>query len=1355
MIWASLTNLNAQQSTTYDLRLQSGNIEMPENIRDFNKTVSVKKTEEIDNRYYRFLQFFEIPSKADHRAIEATGIKLLDYIPNYTYIASIPTQVDEATLLELGVRSILEISESYKIGPNLEVSPWGTWAENRNMIEVHIKYHKDIAQDAIFDYCRADKIVILEANGHNNFLTALVDKDDVFDLAQLPYIAFVDLAPEPGEPEDTQGRALHRANAIDVDYSGGRSYTGEGVAVLTRDDGDVGPHIDFEGRLFNINTTGGGTHGDGVSGIFAGAGNLNPSYKGMASGSDLYVIDYQANFLDNTMDLHFDNGVLVTNSSYSNGCNAGYTNTTATVDQQVFENPTLLHVFSAGNSNNNECGYGAGDQWGNITGGHKQGKNVIATANLFNDGILVNSSSRGPAYDGRIKPDIAANGANHISTDPNNTYEPFGGTSGASPGIAGITAMLHEAYREYNGGEIAESALLKATLLNTANDLGNPGPDFRFGWGHVNALRAAQTIEEGRHMTEMIVQDGANTHTLNIPENVAYARVMLYWSDPEAVPDVAISLINDLDFEVTTPMGNIVYPWILDPTPDPSLLDLPATTGEDHLNNVEQIALTSPEAGDYTFTVNGTTIPFGDVKYYIVYDYIYEDEITVIYPHGGEGLEPGEEHIIHWDAFGEDGEFTLEYSTDNGMSWDLINTTGGESRLYFWDIPDELSGQCFVRVSRDGASAQNEVAFSIMDIPTNLDVISACPDYIRVKWDAVDGATGYDVFALGEKYMDSVGTTTELLFDIPTNGGDPSADHWYSVRAIGDDGLRSRRAVAEFYNDGLFACNLGTDVGLTSLISPNVNFISGCEAFVSDVEIEIFNGGALTLTDINVGYQVNNEPAVSEILSITLESFESYTHIFSEPLNIMDGGELEFKVWASVANDEFVANDTAFQDITSTIYPGTGEPIEYTEDFEDAAPPVYWSIINPDDGLTWEVREDIIGADGSPTTTMFVDNYFYNSSGQEDVLASVPIDLTDPSIENPALTFDLAYAPYNLTTWFDAMRIDVYSDCGEQFEGTVYFKEADVLATVPPTTSVFEPGSSNDWRNEMISLADYVGSAITIQFINITGYGNSLYLDNINIFQAEAPVADLSVSSEVICQGESVIFTSNSTGGGLTEDWDFGVGAFPPTASGAGPHFVTYNDAGNISYTLTVTNSGGSDVVSGAIEVAPLPVPDFSFAADDQGNVNFTDLSANGTSYSWDFGDGSGPSTDQNPTHTYAEDGDYTVTFSVSNDCGTEFFTQVVSIIINGVRTLDPSILTTLLPNPATGKTTLKIEGLATGELNLQLMDVIGRNLANINLTNQGDLFQHTFDLSDYASGLYFVKIEAKEGSRMLKLVVQ
>ena len=74
-----------------------------------------------------------------------------------------------------------------------------------------------------------------------------------------------------------------------------------------------------------------------------------------------------------------------------------------------------------------------------------------------------------------------------MSTNENNTYQSFGGTSGAAPNIVGIAATLYQAYQENNGGTLPEAALIKATMLNTANDLGNVGPDYKFGWGHVNS----------------------------------------------------------------------------------------------------------------------------------------------------------------------------------------------------------------------------------------------------------------------------------------------------------------------------------------------------------------------------------------------------------------------------------------------------------------------------------------------------------------------------------------------------------------------------------------------------------------------------------------------------------------------------------------------------------------------------------------------------------------------------------------------------------------------------------------------------------------------------------------------------
>ena len=159
-------------------------------------------------------------------------------------------------------------------------------------------------------------------------------------------------------------------------------------------------------------------------------------------------------------------------------------------------------------------------------------KNVIATANVYYNGTLVPSSSRGPASDGRIKPDIAAHGNGQISTDPNNIYNAGGGTSAAAPGISGVLAQLYQAYKELNYGIVPKSGLLKACLLNTAQDYGNAGPDFSYGWGIVNALKALKVLEENRYQDSLI--DNGDIHNINftIPEGTKEARIMLYWMDP-------------------------------------------------------------------------------------------------------------------------------------------------------------------------------------------------------------------------------------------------------------------------------------------------------------------------------------------------------------------------------------------------------------------------------------------------------------------------------------------------------------------------------------------------------------------------------------------------------------------------------------------------------------------------------------------------------------------------------------------------------------------------------------------------------------------------------------------------------
>ncbi|MEM9986721.1 MAG: S8 family serine peptidase, partial [Bacteroidota bacterium] len=469
--------------------LRTGEERFPANLSAF-LAQEPSPAEWVEGRYYRFIQFQATPTAAVHRRLAELDVKLLEYIPKATYLASLPVGLDRQALADLQIHSVLKPQGMQKIAPLLMEGAFPDWALEGQDIHLVVAFPQDLAPETGAKLLAAWGASMDKAPTYDGTVEVMINVNQIFALADLPYVTWVEAISPPGEPEDRGGRALSRANVISPNFGPGVSYDGTGIRVMVRDDGSVGPHIDFEGRI-KLNVVGGGigTHGDGVASMMAATGNLNPKASGTAPGAEIYVLNYESTFTDNTLALHQTDSVMITNSSYSDGCN-DYTAITRRVDEQSIQNPNLLHVFSAGNSNGNNCGYGAGSQWGNITGGHKQGKNVVAVANLFPDGSLVGSSSRGPAHDGRIKPDLAANGNGQIRSLPNQTYGTFSGTSAAAPTAAGSFAQLYQAYRDLHNNEYPESALIKAMMMNSAEDYGVPGPDFQYGWGRVNAARA-------------------------------------------------------------------------------------------------------------------------------------------------------------------------------------------------------------------------------------------------------------------------------------------------------------------------------------------------------------------------------------------------------------------------------------------------------------------------------------------------------------------------------------------------------------------------------------------------------------------------------------------------------------------------------------------------------------------------------------------------------------------------------------------------------------------------------------------------------------------------------------------------
>ncbi|GAC1430815.1 MAG: S8 family serine peptidase [Thermoanaerobaculia bacterium] len=256
-------------------------------------------------------------------------------------------------------------------------------------------------------------------------------------------------------------------------------------------------------------------------------------------------------------------------------------------------------------------------------------KNVLAVGAVDSSRQIASFSSRGPTRDGRVKPDLVAVGVGVYSTKPSNDYESLSGTSMASPVVTGSSALLVEQWRRTFGGANPSAAALKTLMLATAQDLGNQGPDFTYGFGLLDAKAAVDTIIADGGQARRIKQDQLATGgKVEIPVSVTSAqtlRVNIGWSDPEVLvfpvdsgdptdPLAASTLVNDLDLKVVDPAGREVLPYVLDPKHP----EQPATRGVDRVDNTEEVEIINAVAGTYRIVVTGTSVTSGPSQAFVI-----------------------------------------------------------------------------------------------------------------------------------------------------------------------------------------------------------------------------------------------------------------------------------------------------------------------------------------------------------------------------------------------------------------------------------------------------------------------------------------------------------------------------------------------------------------------------------------------------------------------------------------------------------------------------------------------------------------------------------------------------------------
>ena len=293
-----------------------------------------------------------------------------------------------------------------------------------------------------------------------------------------------------------------------------------------------------------------------------------------------------------------------------------------------------------------------------------------------------------------------------------------------------------------------------------------------------------------------------------------------------------------------------------------------------------------------------------------------------------------------------------------------------------------------------------------------------------------------------------------------------------------------------------------------------------------------------------------------------------------------NAGTYNVTLSVSNANGNNVLTQTTFISVLSP------QNIPLVEGFTAVTfPPLGWSLINNDGGSTWS-RSETVGLAPSSGNSMIFLNFSDNDIGNQDEFRTPSLSFTN--LLSAKISFDVAYAAYN-SSYIDGLEVLISSDCGITWN-SLYLKTGLTvgpgnLPTAPPTLSAFIPTAAQ-WRNDTINLNQYIGqSSVRIAFRNLAGYGNNLYIDNINISGVfiPPPVASFSSSSSSICQGNSIQYTSTSSGFPTSYNWSF-PGGVPSTSNLPNP-IVSYSSSGSFSVSLTATNSSGSNSVQNYINI--------------------------------------------------------------------------------------------------------------------------------------------------------------------------
>lgn len=1155
-------------------------------------------------KYYVLVQFDKLPDSVQKQEMTALGLRLFDYLPERTWLAEMRDSVSIPELARYAISGIFPMPVAYRIASRLQTNTDEIIHDQDQVISIN--YFGSLSEEEIKqDIVGTGATIVPEKIQPPRTLFVRVSNPSILQkLAALPYVSYIAPQPMKARPLNFTNRGAHGEWALGA--ASGRNLQGDGVTVGIGDNSSAYTHIDLTGRLIDRSSTTVDGHGTHVSGTVAGGGILHPRNMGMAPHSTIinqafYDIVYNAPYYLN------DYGMQLTSNSYtvySSGCqyNGEYDNLSYYTDYQTDVYPGLLHIFASGNDGYYTCSPFP-PQYFTVKSGFQAAKNSLTVGNIDNTSFYPGAnpgSSSGPVSDGRIKPEIVAGGTNIFSTLPFNTYGWETGTSMATPTVSGTMALLIQRFHQLYGSGTPYSMILKALVCNTANDMGNPGPDYMYGFGSINGRAAVECLEAAQLATNS-VSNGQTMppKTISVPAGQQQLRVMLYWPDYPGTPFSSTALINNLDLTVTeVSTGTVHHPLILNPAA--AHVTDPAVEGIDNVNNIEQVVINVPAGGNYTINVKGTSVPAGPQMYTLTWQWL-KPSVTVEFPYGNETLvatdygELDNLNYVHWNAIGgEPNTFKAEYSLDNGATWGLIqDNIPSDTRRVPWTTPTTTTNLGLVRVSRNNTaySGVSTYNFSILETPI-VTVTNPCPGYAQLDWNAVPSASSYDIFQLRGTTMQKVGSTTSTTYTISNLNKDSS--YWLAVRGV-NGSTPGRRSWAVNVTPSSGPCSLSAmdnDYTVDSIIGLRSGRLNTSTQLSSTnaVQIHLTNLGAVpTGSSFNLYYSINGGTPVVENSSAILAAHNGTNYTFATNADLSAAGTYTIKAWIKYTGDPNASNDT----FTTVVKQLSNAPItlntNYTEDFETAASGTYAS---PTMGFTGLDRCDFYASNSNGRARTFVNTGFARS-GTRSVTLDQSHAATVTTADSLIMTFNLSnYGPA------DQLFLDFY-----------YKNQGN--DSVRTANKVWIRGSDQDAWIEAYTL--------DVSAANVGVYQHSAPIDITGLFKAASPVQTPTQSFQVkfgeegYSSANNIVVDNTSTDEGYTFDDvnlsrstnDVGVTALISPTPGS---FCSLSSAQSITFkvknytSLTATNIPVTFSINGSTHTETIP----SINGNDSINYTFT-----------------------------------------------------------------------------------------------------------------------------------------------------